>query len=391
MRSRHPLPDAPMTDALFDFDRLIDRRSLPRREVGPLRRPRRAAAVGRRHGLRRAAGGRSDPAPAHRPWCVRLHRCLARAFEQAVVEACGGITDGRSSPTGWCGCRAWSPASTSPAPSPAKRATACSPPPGVSAFLTAPANTGRVLQRRTGAGRRPLAMGLGLSEGRLHAHDRLLLLCSPHNRSAGCSTKPNCAGSPTSPRATTCWCARTRSTAAWFSTPIAPPARRARQGDRAAHDHLMAPSRTWNIPALYCAFAIIPDPRCAGATATPCAASCRMWNVLGMVAAGHTATAMPGDGAAGLPARQPRACAGGAGCDARPDDDAPEATYLAWVDLPRDDGGARGLRPGGLLRGRRRRALGWRDLPGAGLLVRLNFGCPARDGQALARMAPLGA
>ena len=59
----------------------------------------------------------------------------------------------------------------------------------------------------------------------------------------------------------------------------------------------MAPSKTWNIPALYCAFAIIPDPRCAGATATPCAASCRILNVLGMVAAEAAfATAMPGDG-----------------------------------------------------------------------------------------------
>jgi cystathionine beta-lyase len=39
---------------------------------------------------------------------------------------------------------------------------------------------------------------------------------------------------------------------------------------------LMAPSKTYNIPGLGCAFAIIPDPTaCGGTSATPCRASCR--------------------------------------------------------------------------------------------------------------------
>lgn len=152
---------------------------------------------------------------------------------------------------------------------------------------------------------------------------------------------------------------------------------------------LMAPSKTWNIPALYCAFAIIPDATLRrrfrqamrGIVSTP--------NVLGLVA---TETAYR-DGA---PWRQAllaylrgnreevmQEIARMPGLRAT----RPEATYLAWVDC-RDLGLAD---PAAFFEAA---GVGLSDGTPFGMsgFLRLNFGCPrATLGEALRRMrAALG-
>jgi len=148
---------------------------------------------------------------------------------------------------------------------------------------------------------------------------------------------------------------------------------------------LMAPSKTYNIPGLSCAFAVIPDAAIRRRFTRAMAGIVPHVNVLGLVACGAAY-------AHGLPWRQALldylrnnrervmdAVSGWPGLTSV----LPEATYLAWIDA-RDSGlehpaaafeaGGVGLSDG-------------KDF-GAPGFVRLNFGCPAATlDQALARMA----
>ncbi len=147
---------------------------------------------------------------------------------------------------------------------------------------------------------------------------------------------------------------------------------------------LMAPSKTWNIPALYCAFAIIPDSGLRRRYRHAMRGLIPHPNLLGMVAA--EAAYRHGD-----PWRQAlRAYLRGnrervlAAVDEMPGVKTrrPESTYLAWLDcreMPTDD-------PVGFFEDA---GVGLSDgkpfgMPG---FVRLNFGCPrcALD-EALTRM-----
>ena len=147
---------------------------------------------------------------------------------------------------------------------------------------------------------------------------------------------------------------------------------------------LMAPSKTWNIPALYFAFAIIPDAGLRRRYRHAMRGLIPHPNVLGMVAA--EAAYRDGDPwrlalldyLRGNRDRVHAAVAAMPGLSASP----VEATYLTWIDC-RDAGierpatffehGGVGLSDGSAF-----------GMPG---FVRLNFGCPrATLDEALARM-----
>ena len=97
---------------------------------------------------------------------------------------------------------------------------------------------------------------------------------------------------------------------------------------------LMAPSKTWNIPALYCAFAIIPDPALRRRYRHAMRGIVPHVNVLGMVAA--EAAYRDGDAwrqalldyLRGNCERVLEAVAAMPGLETT----RPEATYLAWID-----------------------------------------------------------
>ncbi|HRD34879.1 MAG TPA: PatB family C-S lyase [Rhodocyclaceae bacterium] len=147
---------------------------------------------------------------------------------------------------------------------------------------------------------------------------------------------------------------------------------------------LMAPSKTWNIPALYCAFAIIPDPKLRRAYARAMRGLAGHPNVLGLAAA--EAAYRDGDPwrqallryLRGNCARVLDAVATMPGVSTT----RPEATYLAWIDCRAtgltdpakffEDAGV-GLSDGAPF-----------GMPG---FVRLNFGCPRSTlDEALRRM-----
>ncbi len=152
---------------------------------------------------------------------------------------------------------------------------------------------------------------------------------------------------------------------------------------------LMAPSKTWNVPALYCAFAVIPDAGLRRRYRHAMRGIVPHVNVLGMVAA--EAAYRDGDPwrqallayLRGNRDRVMEAVAAMPGISlARP-----EATYLAWLDCREliaeyniGDVAAFFEAAGvGLSDGRYFGAPGW---------LRLNFGCPrATLDEALARMA----
>ncbi|MDT3672029.1 MAG: PatB family C-S lyase [Aromatoleum sp.] len=147
---------------------------------------------------------------------------------------------------------------------------------------------------------------------------------------------------------------------------------------------LMAPSKTWNIPALYCAFAIIPDPALRRRFRHEMRGLVPHPNLLGMVAA-EAAYRDGGPWRAALLAYLRRnrdavliAVASMPGLTMVP----PEATYLAWIDCRAagladpakffEDAGV-GLSDGSAF-----------GMPG---FVRLNFGCPRTVlAEALGRM-----
>jgi cystathionine beta-lyase len=140
---------------------------------------------------------------------------------------------------------------------------------------------------------------------------------------------------------------------------------------------LMAPSKTWNIPALYCAFAIIPDAGLRARYRRTMAGIVPHVNVLGLTA---TEAAYRDGGpwrAALLDTLRANAARVVNAIDALPGlaTTPVEATYLAWIDC-RDFLAARGIANAaahfeaagvGLSDGRDF------GLPG---FVRLNFGCP---------------
>ena len=381
-----------MTDAAFDFDRLIDRRSLPSekwgryagREVLPLwvadmdfaAPPAVLDALHRRidhgvfgytdawpslidavvEGLQRDHGWTIDP-----DWLVWLPGVVA-GFNLACAIA-GQPGDG------------------------VLTATPVYPP-----FLTAPANTSRVLQRvemvlRCGRWQ----WDWDALEAACTPSTRLLLLCSPHNpvgrvfdadelrRLADfaarhdllvCSDEIHCGLvlDPDTPH-----------------TPIAA------LGEAVARRSitLMAPSKTWNIPALYCAFAIIPDPALRRRYRHAMRGVVPHVNVLGMVAA--EAAYRDGDPwrqallayLRGNRERVLEAVAAMPGLATT----RPEATYLAWIDC-RAVMAAHGIaNPAAFFEAA---GVGLSDGAafGAPGFVRLNFGCPrATLDEALARMA----
>lgn len=148
---------------------------------------------------------------------------------------------------------------------------------------------------------------------------------------------------------------------------------------------LMAPSKTWNIPALYCAFAIIPDATLRSRYRHAMRGLIPQPNLLGLVAAeaayrhGGPWREVLLDYLRGNRERVMSAVASMPGLRTW----RPQSTYLAWLDcraLPTED------------------PAGWFEQAGVGLsdgkpfgmpgFVRLNFGCPRSTlDDALARIA----
>ncbi len=258
-------------------------------------------------------------------------------------------------------------------------------------FLSAPANTGRVLQRCE------LVLRAGrwqwdweALERAVDARSRLLLLCSPHNPVGRvfdadelreladfaarhdlliCADEIHCGLVLDAERA---------------HRPIA-------ALDEAAARRtitLMAPSKTWNIPALYCAFAIIPDAALRARYKRAMAGIVPRVNVLGLLGAEVAyrdcepwrqalLTTLRGNAA-----RVVEVVNSLPGLATTP----VEATYLAWIDC-------RGL----LAERGIPNAAAFFEAAGVGLsdgkdfglpgFVRLNFGCPpARLEAALGRI-----
>ncbi|HRA80344.1 MAG TPA: PatB family C-S lyase [Thauera sp.] len=258
-------------------------------------------------------------------------------------------------------------------------------------FLVAPENTGRVLQR----------CELVLQDGRWQwdwdaleraadARSRLLLLCSPHNpvgrvfdtaelrRLADfaerrdlliCSDEIHCGLVLDAERAQRPIAALDEAVARRTIT-------------------LMAPSKTWNIPALYCAFAVIPDATLRRRYRNAMRGLIPHVNVLGMVAT-EAAYRDGGPWRAALIdyLRDNRnRVVDAVGAMPGLATTRPEATYLAWIDC-REMMAARGVEDPvaffeaagvGLSDGCFFGAPGW---------LRLNFGCPrATLDEALQRM-----
>jgi cystathionine beta-lyase len=381
-----------MTDAAFDFDRLIDRRRVPSEKWG------------------RYAG--RDVLPL---WVADMDfaapPAVLDALHQRIDHGVFGYTDawpslieavveGLQRDHGWAidpDWLVWLPgvvagfnlacAIAGEAGDGVLTATPVYPP-----FLSAPANTGRVLQR----------VELVLRDGRwqwdweaLEAactpSTRLLLLCSPHNpvgrvfaeaelrRLADfavrhdlivCSDEIHCGLVLDADR------------------PHRPLAALDEAGARRTIT-LMAPSKTWNIPALYCAFAVIPDAALRRRYRHAMRGIVPHLNVLGMVAA----EAAYRDGAPWRQAllaylrgnrdRVLQAVAAMPGLSMA----VPEATYLAWIDC-RGMMAARGAAdPAALFEAA---GVGLSDgvAFGAPGFLRLNFGCPrATLEDALGRMA----
>ncbi|NML27753.1 MalY/PatB family protein [Zoogloea dura] len=157
---------------------------------------------------------------------------------------------------------------------------------------------------------------------------------------------------------------------------------------------LMAPSKTWNIPALYCAFAIIPDASLRARYKRAMAGIVPHVNVLGLTATevayrdgGPWREALLGTLRANA-ARVETVIAELPGLVTTP----VEATYLAWIDC-RDFLTARGIaNAAAFFEGA---GVGLSDGKDFGLpgFVRLNFGCPPsrlEEGLGRIRRAVLG-
>jgi cystathionine beta-lyase len=140
---------------------------------------------------------------------------------------------------------------------------------------------------------------------------------------------------------------------------------------------LMAPSKTWNIPALYCAFAVIPDPALRARYRGALRGRVPHVNVLGLVAA----EAAYRDGEPwrqallaylrGNRARVLETLAALPGLAST----WPEATYLAWIDC-REMMAARGVTDPAVFFEKAGVGLSDGRPFGAPGFLRLNFGCP---------------
>ena len=381
-----------MTAPAFDFDRIIDRRSLPSEKWG---------RYAGRDVLPLWVADMDFAAP---PAVVEaLHRRIDHGvfgYTDAWPSLVEAVVEGLQRDHGWTidpDWLVWLPGvvtgfnlACAIAGKPGDGVLTAAPvyPP----FLSAPENTDRVLQR----------CELVLQEGRwgwdwaaleasVDARSQMLLLCSPHNpvgrvfdeaelrRLADfarqhdlliCSDEIHCGLVLDED-------CRHR--------PIA-----SLDADAAQRTiTLMAPSKTWNVPALYCAFAVIPDAGLRRRYRHAMRGIVPHVNVLGMVAA--EAAYRDGDPwrqallayLRGNRDRVMEAVAAMPGISlARP-----EATYLAWLDCREliaeyniGDVAAFFEAAGvGLSDGRYFGAPGW---------LRLNFGCPrATLDEALARMA----
>lgn len=151
---------------------------------------------------------------------------------------------------------------------------------------------------------------------------------------------------------------------------------------------LMAPSKTWNIPALYCAFAIIPDADLRRRYRALMRGIVPQVNVLGLVAT--EAAYREGEPwrqallsyLRGNRARVLAAVAAMPGLASH----SPEASYLAWIDC-RELIAARGLNDPAAFFEAAGVGLSAGAAFGAPGFVRLNFGCPrATLDEALRRM-----
>lgn len=381
-----------MTDSAFDFDRIIDRRSLPGekwdryagRDVLPLwvadmdfaAPPAVIAALHRRidHGV----FGYTDAWPSLEQAVVEgLRRDHGWAIEPDWLVWLPGVVTGFNLACLLAGEAGDGVLTAAPVYPP---------------FLSAPANTGRVLQRvelvqRDGRWQWDWAA----LEAACTPSTRLLLLCSPHNpvgrvfdedelrRLAAfaarhdllvCSDEIHCGLVLDEARPHRVLAALDEATARRTIT-------------------LMAPSKTWNIPGLYCAFAVIPDAALRRRYRHAMRGIVPHVNVLGMVAA--EAAYRDGDAwrqalLAYLRANRDRVLEAVAAMPGLATT-SPEATYLAWIDC-RAMMAARGIDDPvaffeaagvGLSDGRHFGAPGW---------LRLNFGCPrATLDEALRRMA----
>ncbi|MCK2126940.1 PatB family C-S lyase [Thauera aromatica] len=382
----------PSSEPSFDFDRLIDRRSQPGekwgryagRDVLPLwvadmdfaAPPAVAAALHARidHGV----FGYTDPWPSLEAAVVEgLWRDHRWAIEADWLVWLPGVVTGFNLACGLAG----------EAGDGVLTATPVYPP-----FLAAPGHAGRVLQRcelvlRDGRWQWDWA---GLEAART-ARTRLLLLCSPHNpvgrvfddgelrRLAQfaerhdlliCADEIHCGLVLDEGRVHRPIAALDEAVARRTIT-------------------LMAPSKTWNIPALYCAFAVIPDAALRRRYRHAMRGIVPHVNVLGMVAA----EAAYRDGDAWrrvlldyLRDNRDRVLAAVAAMPGL-EMAVPEATYLGWIDC-RALIAARGIDdPAAFFEAA---GVGLSDGAafGAPGFVRINFGCPrATLDEALARMA----
>ena len=259
-------------------------------------------------------------------------------------------------------------------------------------FLSAPANTGRVLQRCE------LVLRAGhwqwdweALERTVDARSRLLLLCSPHNPVGRVfDTEELRQLADFAARHDLLICADEIHCGLVLDAER--PHRPIAALDEAVARRtitLMAPSKTWNIPALYCAFAVIPDAALRRRYREAMRGLIPHVNVLGMVATeaayrdgGPWRAALLGY-LRGNRERVMEAVGAMPGLVTT----RPEATYLSWIDCrammaqrqvedPAAFFEAAGV---GLSDGRFFGAPGW---------LRLNFGCPrATLDEALRRMA----
>ena len=255
-----------------DFDTPVDRSGHGQLQVGQVPRGR-PAALGGRHGLRLAAGRRRGAARARRARRLRLRAACPTRWSRPSARICATRYGWRIEPE-WL---VWLP-SVVPGLNLACRAFAgpgeavMTVTPVYPPFLEAPPDQGRRLVDRAG-GASPAAAG-SCRWRRWRRPSRPTPACSSSatrtTRWAGCGAATRSRRSWTSAAATTSCCAPTRSTATSSSTTLAHvPAALAAPDDADRIVTLMSPSKTFNLPGLNFAFAIVA--RRGAAAALPAA------------------------------------------------------------------------------------------------------------------------
>lgn len=259
-------------------------------------------------------------------------------------------------------------------------------------MLGAPANTGRQLQRVDLVCRNERwGWDWAALEATATTRSRLLLLCNPHNPVGRVFTRDDLSRLAAFAEARDLLICSDEIHCGLVldqDKPHLPMASLAPEVARRTVT-LMAPSKTWNIPALYCAFAVIPDSALRARYRRALRGLVPHVNVLGLVAA----EAAYRDGEPwrlalleylrGNRARVMEAVASMPGLATT----WPEATYLAWIDCRRMMAERRIADPAAFFEAA---GVGLSDgRPfGAPGFVRLNFGCPRSTlEEGLARMA----